>query len=91
VERGIAMLGARRAGLAGRAPCIYDIEIAAALFGYLADAPSDLVTFRKPLFAGLGHSYDAQRSLADVVPDDVLGVNRADQLDVAAWRDRLCT
>lgn len=83
VELGIALLGARRASLAGRAPCIYDLEAAAAVFGYLSDAPEDLVDYRAPLFRGVSHSYDAQRALVDAVPDAALA-GSPDGVDAAS-------
>lgn len=87
VERGIALLASRRAALSGRAPCIYDVEIAAALFGYLDDATDGLVAYRSGLFSGLGHDYVAQRALIDAVPDAALSVTRGATIVPASWRD----
>jgi len=89
VGLGVALLGSRRAALAGRAPCAYDLEVAAGLFGYLADAPPDLVAFRGTLFRGLAHRYDQQRALIDAVPTDALRLTPADVADPSRWRDRL--
>jgi hypothetical protein len=86
---GVALLGARRAALAGRAPSIYDLEVAAGLFGFLGDAPEDLVSWRRAAFRGLAHSYDAQRELIDGVPESALGCAPDEALDTSQWRERL--
>jgi hypothetical protein len=90
VERGLALLASRRAGLVGRAPCVYDVEVAAAIFGFLTNAPDDLIAFRGVLFRGLAHSYDTQRALIDAVPDAALLVDRSAVVDATLWRERLC-
>ena len=72
VEHGVALLAAKRAALLGRAPCAYDLDAAADCFGLLDEAPAGLVALRRRLFAGIGHSYDTQRALADAVPDEAL-------------------
>jgi len=51
VEVGVALLAARRAALFGRAPCIYDLDFAYTLWGFLFDGPEDLVARRKAVFA----------------------------------------
>ena len=87
-ECGLALLAARRAALMGRAPCIYDLDAAAELFGFTEDAPSDLVAHRRTLFSGIAHSYSAQRALADAVPDDAL-VAGPGTFEISAWRSTL--
>ena len=62
----------RRAALFGRGPVIHDLELAFGLWGYLDGAPEDLVSFRRPLFAGAAHHYAVQRAIADLVPDSTL-------------------
>jgi hypothetical protein len=89
VSLGVALLGSRRAALAGRAPCAYDLEVAAGLFGYLIDAPQDLVDFRRGLFRGLAHSYEIQRALVDAVPAEALRLTPQAAADVTSWRERL--
>jgi hypothetical protein len=89
VAMGVALLGSRRAALAGRAPCSYDLEAAAALFGYLSEAPEDLIAYRRPLFKGVCHSYETQRTLVDSVVDDVLSRAGTEAIDLATWRERL--
>ena len=88
-ERGVALLASKRAALFGRAPSIYDLEVAAGLFGFLGDAPEDLVAHRKALFSGIGHDYVIQRELVDSVPVEALEVSAADVQDPAEWRMRL--
>ena len=56
----------------GRAPVIYDFDLAFTLWGFLAGAPADLVTFRRPLFMGASHHYEDQRAIADRVPEETL-------------------
>jgi hypothetical protein len=62
----------KRAALFGRAPVIYDFELAYTLFGFLGGAPEDLLTARKELFAEASHHYEAQRAIADAVPESTL-------------------
>ena len=83
-------IGLRRASLYGRAPVIYDFELAYALWGFLGGAPSDLVEFRKPLFAEASHDYFKQRDIADRVPEETLRLKPIDvQNDMGNWRSRL--
>lgn len=88
---GVALLGARRAALVGRAPSIHDLEVAAGLFGFLSDAPADLIALRRAAFKGVAHSYDAQRALIDAVPVAALGCTPDEALDTTQWRERLGT
>jgi hypothetical protein len=70
---GAALLASRRAGLLGRAPCIYDLDFVMGLFGTTdSDASADVVAARRGLFRSVAHSYVAQRALVDSVPTDVL-------------------
>jgi|SRR5580658_3173837 hypothetical protein len=72
---GCALVASRRAGLFGRAPCIYDLDFVMGLFGFTdAAAPSDLVARRGALFRSVAHSYVAQRALVDAVPAAALGL-----------------
>jgi hypothetical protein len=88
-EVGVALVGARRAALAGRAPSIFDLEVAAGLFGLLGGAPDELVALRRQRFFGVAHSYDAQRALVDSVPEPALRLTPDEAFDTASWRDRL--
>lgn len=89
VALGLALIASRRAALSGRAPCAYDVAVAAGLFGYTATAPADLVEFRRARFTGVAHSYDAQRLLVDSVPESALRLSPDDVSDPAPWRARL--
>ncbi|MGH9045200.1 MAG: hypothetical protein ACRDVP_10290 [Acidimicrobiales bacterium] len=73
VLSGCALLGAKRAALVGRAPCVHDIDAAVSLFGFLVQVPpEDLVARRRELFESVAHDYVTQRTLADSVPDATL-------------------
>jgi hypothetical protein len=62
----------KRASMFSRAPVIHDLRVAFAAFGYLDDAPADLVAFRKERFEAVGHHYELQRDIADLVPEETL-------------------
>ncbi len=72
VIAGCLVVALRRASLFGRAPVVYDLELAFTLFGFLGSASDDLVAFRRPLFAGASHHYWDQRKIADLVPESTL-------------------
>jgi hypothetical protein len=74
---GCALIAARRAALYGRAPSIYDVQVALALWGFLVDAPTDLVAARRQAFASVSHDYVAQRALVDAVPEESLRLTPA--------------
>jgi len=66
-----------RASLFGRAPVATDVELALALFGYLASdsgqsAPWDLVEYRRERIAGAAHDYWRRRAVADEVTEAAL-------------------
>lgn len=70
---GVALLAARRAALLGRAPTIFDVQAAVALWGFLDAEPSEpLVAQRRRAFSGVAHDYPAQRALVDSVPEEVI-------------------
>jgi hypothetical protein len=80
VLHGGAALASKRAGLVGRAPCVYDLEAAFSAFGFLAPSPpTGLVAARRSLFASVSRDYVAQRTLVDAVPEETL-LLPADQL-----------
>jgi hypothetical protein len=89
VSRGLALLGSRRAALAGRAPSATDVAVAAGLFGFLDHAPEGLVAHRLVAFRGVAHSYDAERALVDGVPVVALTLTPAAASDTTAWAARL--
>jgi hypothetical protein len=74
---GCFAVGAKRAATFGRAPVIFDMELAYTLWGFLGDAPDDLVAFRKPLFMGAAHEYWEQRQIVDRVKDATLRMTPA--------------
>ena len=80
----------KRAALFGRAPVVYDLELAFGLFGFLDDGPADLVAFRKPLFQAAEHHYWDQRGIVDRVPESTLRLTPAQvRARLADWRDLL--
>jgi hypothetical protein len=81
----------RRAALYGRAPVSGDISLALNLFGYLDEAPSDLVAARERYLRGAAHDYWQQRDIAEAVPDDTLRLKPEDvraglAADPQCWR-----
>jgi hypothetical protein len=87
---GCFAIGARRAASFGRAPVIYDMEMAFALWGFLGEAPPELVAFRIDLFPGAAHDYERQRRIADLVLDDTLRLTPAQvAARLSEWRTLL--
>ena len=74
VVAGCVGVATARASLYGRAPMIHDVRLSLYVFGFLGDAPADLVTWRTPLFAEASHHYQVQRQIAAVVSDEALGL-----------------
>ena len=87
---GAAAVAMRRAARFGRAPSIHDLNFAFTLWGFLGDAPADLIAERTPLFRSASHHYEAQRAIADMVPDETLRLT-PDQVRtrLADWRQLL--
>ena len=71
---GAVAVALKRASLLGRAPVVHDLRVALTIWGFLGDAPPDLIAYRQPLFAEVAnpHHYPEQRRLVDLVPDEVL-------------------
>jgi hypothetical protein len=69
---GCVAVGLRRASLFGRAPVIHDLTVAFTIWGFLGQAPPELVSFRRPLFQAASHHYEDQRAIAEQVHEDVL-------------------
>jgi len=91
VEIGSALLASRRAGLFGRAPSIYDVQAALALFGYTeAGIDTALVAHRTARFQAVGHSWESQRALIDSVPEDLLRLS-AGEIDSSVRRRLLAS
>ena len=76
-EAGALAVALRRASLFGRAPVIYDLELAYTLWGYLGDAPGDLIGFRTGALKGASHDYWLQRDAVDRVADATLRMTPA--------------
>jgi len=80
----------KRAALFGRAPVIYDFEVAYTLWGFLGDAPTELVAHRQPMFSEASHHYEDQRAIADAVPDSTLRMTPAQVTEsLGEWRSLL--
>jgi hypothetical protein len=90
VVAGCFACGARRSAWFGRAPVIYDMEWAYGLWGYLADAPRELVDWRKPLFRGAAEHYWDQRQIVDAVKVETLKLTPAEvQQRLGNWKELL--
>ena len=65
-------MASKRAALFGRAPSIYDVQLALSLWGFLDAVPPELQERRRAAFSSVAHDYVAQRRLADAVPEEIL-------------------
>jgi hypothetical protein len=85
---GVAMA---RAAVFGRAPVVHDLDIAFRIWGFLGDAPAELVDARTPLFESVSHHYNDQRAIVDRVPETTLRLSHGEvaQRFPAGWRDLL--
>jgi hypothetical protein len=84
---GCTAVAMRRCASFGRAPAIHDLEFAFTLFGFLGDAPADLVEARGPLFRSVSHHYKAQRTIADSVAPSTLRLTPAEvAARITEWR-----
>lgn len=78
-EAGCVGIAMRRAAEFGRAPVVWDLELAFALWGYLSpNPPADLVEERRRVFQAVAHDYGDQRAIVDRVPDETLRMTPAD-------------
>ena len=76
---GVALIASKRAALFGRAPSVYDVRHALALWCFLdPDPPAGLRAARRAAFSAISHDYVAQRQLVDAVPEDVLRLSPED-------------
>ena len=87
---GAVAVALRRASLFGRAPVVHDLELALQLWGFLGDAPPELIEYRRPFFSGAAHHYWDQRDIADLVPEATLRLT-VDQVRtrMGEWRTLL--
>ena len=69
---GCAAIAMRRASLFGRAPVIFDLQLAFTLWGCMGGAPAALVAERVERFRSVSHHYPELRALADEVPEATL-------------------
>jgi hypothetical protein len=85
---GVAM---RRAASFGRAPVVHDLRLAFRIFGFLGDAPDELVAHRRPLFEAASHHYWDQREIVDSVPEETLRLSHTEveRRFPADWRPLL--
>jgi hypothetical protein len=81
----------RRASMFGRAPVVHDLTLAFTLWGFLGDAPADLIEFRTPLFQAVSHDYPRQRQIVDRVAETTLRLTPAKVAEQVAadWRSLL--
>jgi hypothetical protein len=54
---GAAAVALKRASSFGRAPVVHDLTVALTVWGFLGDAPADLVQLRKKLFEEVAHPH----------------------------------
>ena len=87
---GCFAVGAKRSALFGRAPVIFDFELAFTLWGFLGGAPQDLIDARRPLFNAASHHYWDQREIADAVPPATLRLTPKEVRErLPSWRSLL--
>lgn len=87
---GAAGVALKRASLFGRAPVLHDLTVALTVWGFLGEAPPELVTIRKALFEEVAHPnhYAEQREVADLVPETTLRMTpqQVTEAHRADWR-----
>src|SRR6478609_3175783 len=74
VIAGCVGVALKRASLFGRAPVVHDLTVAFTVWGFLTEAPAELVEIRARLFEAVSnpHHYPKQRAIVDAVPDATL-------------------
>ncbi|HVM65602.1 MAG TPA: hypothetical protein VMU14_12125 [Acidimicrobiales bacterium] len=84
---GVAM---KRSALFGRAPVRADLDVGFGVWGFLDDAPEELVALRRAMFAQASHDYGERRAIADAVPEETLRLSPADvRSRLSDWRSLL--
>jgi hypothetical protein len=87
---GCTAVAMRRCARFGRAPAIHDLTFGYTLWGFLGDAPDDLVEARSPLFRSAAHHYQAQRAIAAAVREEALTLTPdAVAARLPRWRELL--
>jgi hypothetical protein len=90
VVAGCLGVATKRSSVFGRAPVIYDLELAFTLWGFLAPPPEYLAEFRRPLFESARHHYWEQRQISDLVPESTIRMTPAQVRDrLTDWRSLL--
>ena len=83
----------KRASIFGRAPVVHDLTVALTVWGFLGEAPAELVDLRKRLFEEIAHPhhYPEQRRVADLVPESTLRMTPAQVKEAhrGDWRSLL--
>lgn len=83
----------KRASIFGRAPVLHDLTVAFTVWGFLREAPDEMVTVRKPVFAEVANPnhYPEQRRLVDMVPESVLrqSPQQVAEAHLRDWRTQL--
>lgn len=87
----VAEVAMKRASLFGRAPVIFDVEVAMSLLGYDGDATPEFVALRGSLVHGADHEYQVRRTVVDAVPADLLRLGADDlRSQIEGWRAMFC-
>lgn len=83
----------KRASVFGRAPVMHDLTVAFTIWGFLREAPDELVALRKPLFAEVANPnhYPEQRHVVDMVPEGSLRLSPQEvaEAHLRDWRSLL--
>jgi hypothetical protein len=88
VEAGCVGVAMRRASMFGRAPVVWDLEVAFGLWGYLTPSPpAELAATRQRVFQAAAHDYWDQRAIVDCVAESTLRMTPADVTATAASSD----
>jgi hypothetical protein len=90
---GACAVALRRASLFGRAPVVHDLTVALTVWGFLGEAPAELVQLRTKLFEEVAHPhhYAELRRIVDLVSEDTLRMTpqQVAQAHRADWRSLL--
>lgn len=90
---GAVIVALKRASIFGRGPMLQDLKIALTIWGFLGEAPEELVALRRKLFEEVAnpHHYPEQRRIAALVPEAVLRLTPGQVEEVArrSWREVL--
>jgi hypothetical protein len=83
----------KRASIFGRAPVVHDLTVALTIWGFLGEAPPELVELRKERFEEVWHPhhYGSLRRIVDMVPEGTLRQSPAQVAERhrADWRSLL--